>query len=190
MEGVARNIVSSKKKPSKNVKEDASDLLCYTVEHICSRREKYSAMTESQLEGNFVSFMRNQYNWNNCTSNNSFLKQIKMVNEGNPDVNYDCQEFEAFINVEISAEEIPDLVKPYILDLINAGYSNEQINKILSCKDSYRSLNVSEQSLYDLYFLQGCSMRDISSIAKIPLSSIARMLDVVKSKLKENYESR
>src|SRR3972149_9761772 len=107
LEGVAHNIVCSKKKHSSNVKEDSSDLLSYTVEHICSNRDKYSVYSESQLEGTMVSFMRNQWSWSNCTSKKSFLKQQKFLNEGNPEISYDEPETAALNKVEMEAEDIP-----------------------------------------------------------------------------------
>lgn len=188
--GVANNIVSSKKRRSSNIKEDANDLLSYTIEHICSRRDKYEKMPEHQLESNILSFMKNSWNWYNATAKSSFLRQTRMVNSGNGEVyEYDSADESSTVQMEMQAEDVCENVQDYILDLLNAGYSNEQISKILYVKDFYKKLDVYEQSLYDLYFTQGHSMKYISDIAQISHTSIKRMMMVIKIKLKNNYEN-
>lgn len=185
-------LIVSKNNRSKNKNEDASDLLSYCVEYFCSNREKTSNKSDQDIENMMCGFMYNQWQWNNSTSRNSFLNQQKMINRNSEPIEdrfFDCYDKQEVNNIELAAEEVPDNIRNYIQDLINSGYSNDSISKILSTKQCYTKLNITEQSLYDLYFIKDHAMRDIAKIANVPLTYVFKILKDIKEKIKLNYET-
>lgn len=185
----AKNIVSSKRIKSNNIQEEASDLLAYTCEYMCMNRGRYDVCDDSFIESVMVNHMYRQWNWRNATAKKSYLHQTKMINEGPVDISELYIQIPEYDNkVEMEAENIPELAKDYILDLMNLGYSNENISKILFCKEYYKRLNVSEQSLYELYFIKQLSRAKISEMTKVPQIALQRMLTKIKKEIKNNYD--
>jgi RNA polymerase sigma factor (sigma-70 family) len=186
---MSRNIVSRR---SKNPQEDASDLLSYTVENILVNKDKYQNKEVSELDLIFGAFLKNQWNWINSTSKKSFLNINKINNNIDDLEKYEntlvnIEDQDAVLKIEINAEGLSENNIKIILDLLEFNYSNEQMDKILFCKDYYKKLNVSDQSLFELYFIKKLSIREISALTNVPRSSIKRILDTLKNKIKTAY---
>lgn len=100
------------------------------------------------------------------------------------------------IDLHDSAERATDCVETetfYGFELhVEGKLTTEEIQQLESIRSSIQRLPLWCRELYDLYYIQGNSFREISRIKKIPLTSIyfkhKEMLVLLRKKLKEKND--
>jgi DNA-directed RNA polymerase specialized sigma subunit len=112
--------------------------------------------------------------------NSDFNKSIR--------VNNLSEEFDVFEESEDNFIEVmcetdrPD-IRDFMMD-ISRRYSEYDVDKIVLLRAIYIELETYERVLWDLYFNQMLSMRDIGKKLDLPLSSVYNMVKELKIKVK------
>lgn len=117
-------------------------------------------------------WFRNTVSW----SSSDFNKSLTINNLEDewviPDV---CEENYYDIISESEREDI----KEWLLD-INKRFSENSVDKLMLLRKIYLELSTPNKVLWDLYFTQMLSMRDISKKIDLPLSSVYNMITELK----------
>jgi len=66
-------------------------------------------------------------------------------------------------------------------------FSDLQISRLKKIEEIYSTFGPEEQVLFDLYFKNGLSQRDIAKKINIPLSAVYNMLKTLKTKIKNEF---
>ena len=132
---------------------------------------------------------------NNSKWSNSEYNKMKAVNNLNPvtdnddsDVNLEPiqKDYEPGYDdmIELRSETLPEDIKIWLFDL-SQNFSEKDVGRLVKMRAIYLELQTHERVLWDLYFTQMMTMRDISYKLKLPLTSIHLMIAELKTKIKE-----
>lgn len=87
------------------------------------------------------------------------------------------------INIEIGAESTSDSIKEWLID-IELNFTELQASRLITLKTIYiTKLDMKDRVLFDMYFTDMLSMRDISKKINIPLASVHQMIVVLRKKI-------
>ncbi len=95
----------------------------------------------------------------------------------------DDERFEYNDMIELNAEPLPDDIKSWIID-IHSNFSEVESEKIIKIRSIYLQLPTHEKVLYDLYFTNMLTMRQIGHKLDLPLTSVFMMINELKEKIK------
>lgn len=177
LEGIAANIVKKKNRHSINVQDDKHDLFMYMIDGIYSNIDKFIEFDKRRFEGYCIMVMKNQWTW----SKTDYHKLFDIL--PSEDITIEPSEDITVIN-HLLAEDASQRAKDYIQDLLSK-FNEDQISRILKIKIAKSQLSMEHRLAYEYYFEQMLSMRDIAHITNIPLSSVHRMVNSLKKKIKE-----
>jgi len=90
--------------------------------------------------------------------------------------------FEEIYEDEFFCEEVDLDLTP---EEIDSDLSDEQIYKVRRIAKVYKTLSTEEKVLFDLYFTEMLSQRQIANKINIPLSAVYNMLKALKQKIKD-----
>jgi hypothetical protein len=148
--------------------QDWRELLTHMSFYLQKNWIKFAAIPEEDKIKFLQAWMKNQVNWWNSEFNRS-LQVNNLTDEYNlPDV-----EFDDFI--EIRAEVYREDIKEWLIDLHN-NWTDEQIKILVKVRRIYLELPSHQKVLYDLYFTQMMSLRDIGKKLDLPLSAVYNMI--------------
>lgn len=148
-----------------------------------NRWEKMSEMTSVERMKFTNTWLRNNNGW----ENSDYSKDKRVNNFGEIwDDEYTIEvEYENPLSIEIGSENTSDDIKEWLID-IESNFG-ENADKIILLRKIYLSKNfhTTDRVLYDMYFTDMMSYRDISKKLNIPLSSIHLLVNELKNKIKE-----
>lgn len=125
-------------------------------------------------------WMRNNTKW----ENSEFSKEKKINNfEQIWDDDYEGQPSQNTTSMEITAEDISDDIKLWLIDIQEEWGDNA--DKLIRIRKIYLDMNTTDKVLYDLYFTNMMSTRMIAKKLNIPSSSVHIMLTDLKNNLRE-----
>ena len=88
-------------------------------------------------------------------------------------------------NMELEAESCSPTAKDYIKSLLNEGYTEDQLKKLLNIHIvSEFELSIPEKILYNMYFNEDQSTKTIAERLRLPVSSVYTMVKQMKEKIK------
>jgi hypothetical protein len=158
---------------SKYWHEDWSGLLSSYYEWLVKNWDKFDKMDEeSKSKWSMNWFKMNGRVWNNS----DFNRQSKLLAQRE---DFEIQEGEF---LEEHYFEWGDL-SLWIKD-ITENYSEKECRELVRCRQLYLTLPLHKKVLWDLYFNQMLSMRDISSKLNLPLTSVYKMIKDLKEEIK------
>lgn len=120
-------------------------------------------------------WMKNNVRW----KNSDFNKSIGVNNfdeQCEDDDNIYEEEF------DVLAEDLSEDVKDFIIDL-NRRFSEVEAGRIILIRQIYLTLASHERVLYDLYFTQMMSLRQVAAKLQLPLSAVHNMVIDLKKKI-------
>jgi DNA-directed RNA polymerase specialized sigma subunit len=124
-------------------------------------------------------WLKNNSKW----YNSSFNKEIR-INNLNKQFTIQDESEENLINVYCESDRKD--IKDWMVDTYRE-FGEETGDKLMRFRQIYLTLHTHEKVLYDLYFTNMKSMRDIGEILGIPLSAVFSMLTELKQKIRDKY---
>jgi len=138
---------------------------------------KFSQIPDGDEKQKYVNkWFGNQVRWSSSDYNKSLS-----VNNIPEEFNIPDLEDEGIYDVCIDADTSD--VKEWLLD-ISRRFPEQSVDRLILLRKIYLELSTPSKVLYDLYFTQMMSMRDISKKIDLPLSTIYNMIVELKIKIK------
>jgi RNA polymerase sigma factor (sigma-70 family) len=157
-----------------------SDLITQLTLHLQKNWTTFNLIPDDKKIAWCQGWFKNQVRWLNSKHNvDVFGDELggRTFMEFKTEI-FDCEEEEDFDkNCDYTDEE-----RLWIDDL-----SDSQISKIKKIKLIYKGLSNEEQVLFDLYFKEMLSQRQIAEKINIPLSAVYNMLKALKTKIKNEF---
>jgi len=138
---------------------------------------RFNAIPEPDKIKFLQAWMKNQVGWWNSEFNRGL-----QVNNLSDDFTPNESNYDDFI--ELRAEVYREDIKEWLIDLHN-NWSDEQIKLLVKVRQVYLELPSHQKVLYDLYFSQMMSLRDIGKKLDLPLSAVYNMVLELKKNIKE-----
>jgi len=165
-------------------KDNWTDLVSNLTLYLDKNWMKFSLIETNEDRIKWIqSWMRNQTRW----SNTDFNKETRINNGeeewGMPDEVVD------HIDIEIAAECAPQFTKEWLID-ISARMSDRDCTRLIQIKRIYHTMASHEKVLYDLYFTDMKSLREIAKQLNLPLSAVHIMVGDLKNKIKDGMDNR
>ncbi len=127
-----------------------------------------------------IKFARTWFKMNVIWEKSDFNKSIRVNNL--PEKTYIPDEVEEQY-LDILAENVDESVVNWMID-VKKNFSEESSQKLFKVRKIYLGLQLHEKVLYDLYFTQMMSIRQIGIKIDLPPSAIHTMLIELKNKIK------
>lgn len=125
-----------------------------------------------------IKFSRTWFKNNATWSKSDFRKSINVNNLPDDFQSlFADEEYDAYI--EINAEEVGDDVKEWMID-IHRNWSDRDAKRIIKIREIYLGLPLHQKVLYDMYFTNMMSMRDIGKKLNLPHMAIYTMINDLK----------
>lgn len=149
---------------------------------------KLQPMNENDRMRFTQTWLKNNSGW----SNSGFNKSIRVNNLGDKpsdcDDDLDSQiadEVEEWTDdlIELNSEPIREDIKEWLIDLYR-NFSEKEVNRLIKLRSIYLTLDTPNRVLWDLYFTQMLTMRQISSKLDLPLASIHNMITDLKKQIR------
>lgn len=138
---------------------------------------KFSQIPDNEERIKFIqTWYKNSVNWESSDYN-------KTLKVNNLDETWTIPDEPEDYYIEIIAETSREDLQEWLVD-INRRFSDYDVDRLIKFRQIYLTLPTTEKVLYDLYFSQMMSMRDIAKKIDLPLSTIYNMLKDLKNKLK------
>ena len=87
--------------------------------------------------------------------------------------------------IELRSEALPEDIKVWLFDL-SQNFPERDVERLVKMRTIYLQLQTHERVLWDLYFTQMLTMRDISDKLNLPLTSVHIMISDLKIKIKKD----
>jgi hypothetical protein len=135
-------------------------------------------------------WLKNNSKWSNSEYNKmrAVNNLSSMTDNDNSDINLEPLQvdYEPGYDdmIELRSETLPEDIKIWLFDL-SQNFGEKDVERLVKMRAIYLELQTHERVLWDLYFTQMMTMRDISSKLKLPLTSIHLMIGELKTKFKE-----
>lgn len=156
--------------------EDWPELLSQMSLYLNKNWIRFSQIPDGEERIKFLqTWMKNQVNW----YNSDFNKSLRV---NNLDEQLDISDVEYDDHLELKSEYIREDIKEWLVDL-NQNWSDLEIDRLVKIRQIYLTLPGHEKVLYDLYFTQMMSMRDIGKKIDLPLSAVYNMIKELKQKI-------
>jgi hypothetical protein len=157
--------------------DDADELLTLFTIYLSSNWQKYLDMPNNNERIKFTqTWLKNNVKWSNSEFN-----RLKRVNSHEEEWEQkDDKTIDDLIEVrcENSREDIID----WLIDL-NRNYTEHQVDKLVKLREIYLQLNIPDKVLWDMYWTNGLSLRDIGKKLDIPHLSVWTMIKELKEKI-------
>lgn len=138
----------------------------------------------------FTRIMSNQWRWYNSTFRKESCKET-LLTEYQEELL--CDEGEQEQEILLDSESTNHSTKMYLQDLMSQGLSQSQARKMIVIQNVVSKLPKHERIIYELYFVQGKSGRDISKEfskkIKMPVNSVYAIITSIKNKIKAECRS-
>lgn len=158
--------------------EDADELISLFTIYLNENWTKFSLIDEVGRIKFTQSWLKNNVRWNNSEFN-----KVRRLNSVDDSLVKD-QDYDDLL--EIRCETDREDIKEWLVDL-SQNFSESEVERLVKLREIYLLLQTHEKVIWDLYFTNMMSLRDISKKIKLPLSSVHNMVIELKQKIKENY---
>lgn len=157
-----------------------SELISYYTLYLHKNWEKFDSIPDDDERLKFTqTWFQNNVRWTNSEYN-----KCNKVND--LEESYDIPD-EDYTDIQTQYCEIERIdIRNWFID-IHTEFGEEKANKLIKLRQVYLTLETSDKVLYDLYFTNMKSMRDIGTQLSIPLSAVFNMITELKNKIK-NYD--
>ncbi len=115
--------------------------------------------------------------WSNSEFNRTYLVNNLPENWEIDDVGEDDM-------IEVMCESDREDIRLWMIDL-HRNFSERDSERLMKLRECYLELDTHERVLWDLYFQQMMSLRDIGKKLDLPHMSIYSMINELKKKIKE-----
>lgn len=88
--------------------------------------------------------------------------------------------------LELRCESNREDIREWLVD-VYVQFGDVGTNKLVKLREIYLKLEVHERVLWDLYYTNMNTMRDISKKLDIPLTAVYKMITDLNLKIKEKY---
>ena len=159
---VAENVLGKSSKNDTDANDLISNLVIYLYENKDNILLKY--LNDVMFKKLCVSYIKKQSSWNKTL----FKKQFKFDFAELDELSYEK-------SIDSSAIELvgaPEKASDYIKDLMNLGFNENQIEKVLKFKIIEKDLNIYDSNLIDMYINKNMSYAEISKKCNIPVTSV------------------
>jgi hypothetical protein len=157
---------------------DWADLISHYCEWLNKNWDKFSKIPDGEERLKWTqTWMKNMVKWKNSDFN-KIMRIMASDLEPSEEAYDDLLE----VKSETSREDITE----WLVDL-HETFTEDQIKKIVRLRGVYVMLMTHEKVMWDLYFTNMMSMRQISAKLNIPLSSIHMMILELKEKIIKGY---
>ena len=147
------------------------------VEYLDSHWQKFSKIPDGEQRLKFTNqWLKNMSKWKNSEFN-------KLYSVNNLDENWSIPDVEENHLLDILAEADREDIKMWMKDLYET-FGEEKSYKLMRLRQIYLKLNTHEKVLYDLYFTQMLSLREIGKKIDLPHMSVWIMVNELKNKIK------
>lgn len=158
--------------------EEWRELISHFALYIDGNWIKFSQIPDNEERIKFMqTWMKNNVNWYNSEFN-------KSIRTNNLSEEYEIKEEGEDAHLEIYCESDREDLRDFLLDL-HRKHSEHDVNRILLIRKIYIQLATHDKVLFDLYFTQMLSMRQIGTKLDLPLSAVYNMITELKTKIKE-----
>lgn len=158
-------------------KDEWGELASQFVIYVDKNWIKFSNIPDGVDRIRFMqTWMKNNVSW----YNSDFNKSIRL---SSLDEQYDIKEESEDQHLEVLCESDREDIRDLMLDL-HRNYSEWDVNRILMIRTVYLQMPTHDKVLFDLYFNQMLSMRQIGTKLDIPLSAVYNMITELKNKIK------
>jgi DNA-directed RNA polymerase specialized sigma subunit len=166
--------------------EQWAELLSEMSIYLSKNWIKFSAIPDGEQRIKFLqTWMKNQAKWWNSEFNRNIRVNNLSVDE---DIQSDFGRREEQISyddlIELKSEVVRDDIKDWLIDL-NQNWNDLEIDRLVKIRQIYLALPSHQKVLYDLYFSQMMSLRDIGKKLDLPLSAVYNMVLELKKNIKE-----
>ena len=157
--------------------DEWAELLSQYVIYLNTKWDKFDSIPDGNERLKWSQkWLRDNSKW----TNSEFNKEVRINNLPEEWVIEDCGE-DSLIEHIIESDR-PD-IRLWIRDL-NLNFSELEVERLMRIRGIYLRLDTHEKVLYNLYFDNMLSMRDIASKIGLPLSAIHIMIGDLKKKIK------
>lgn len=142
--------------------------------------EKFDTIPNNEERIKWVqAWLRNQSRWSNSDFNRTH-KVNDLADEWTiPDIEEDHL-------LELRCESNREDIREWLVD-VYVQFGDVGTNKLVKLREIYLKLEVHERVLWDLYYTNMNTMRDISKKLDIPLTAVYKMITDLNLKIKERY---
>lgn len=159
-------------------KEGWSDLLSMYIEYIDKNWQKFAFIPDGDDRLRFTqTWLKNMTKWSNSEYNRLHSVNNLAENWHIPD---ECEDS----YLEVLAESHRDDIKLWLKDLF-ASYSEKDATRLVKLREIYLKLELHERVLWDLYFTQMLSLRDIGKKIDLPHMAVYVMIKDLKIKIRK-----
>ena len=88
------------------------------------------------------------------------------------------------VEYDVLAEDLSQDIKDFVIDL-KRRFSEQEVIKIITIRKIYLTLTTPEKVLYDLYFTQELSIRQVAKKLQLPTSSVHVLIVALRKKIKD-----
>lgn len=153
-----------------------SDLLSHYVEYLDTNWRKFEDIPNDDERIKFTqTWMKNQTRWTNSDFN-----RLHRINNLGEEWTIPDESEDQFL--ELRCESDREDINLWLID-IHSHFGDEGANKLIRIREAYLRLETPEKVLYDLYFSNMNTMREISDKLDIPLTAVFKMIAELKNKL-------
>lgn len=158
--------------------DDADELLTLFTIYLSTNWFKYESMSDNDRLRFTQTWMKNNVNWSNSDFNK--LKKVNSLNE-----EWDIEDTYDDL-IEVRCETDREDIKDWLIDL-NRNYGEHQVEKLVRLREIYLTLATHEKVLYDLYWTNENSLREIGKKLNISHMSVWTMINDLKEKIRLKY---
>lgn len=157
--------------------ENWGDLLTHFTFYLHKNWAKFSLIPDGEQRLKFSqTWFKNNTKWSNSDFNVSIT--VNNLPEGweTPEKEYDDL-------IELKAEMMRGDISDWMYDL-HTNFSQLEVDRLMKLRQIYLSLATHDKVLYDLYFSNMLTMRQIGVKLDLPLSAVFTMVSELKKKIK------
>lgn len=167
---------------------DWVDLLSYYTIWIDKNWYKIVSLPHEDQMKFSQTWLKNNSKWYNSEYNK--MKAVNNLNPPTDDSDMDLEPLQPDYEpgyddmIELRSETLPEDIKVWLFDL-STNFSEKDVERLVKMRSIYLELLTHEKVLWDLYFSQMMTMRNISEKLNLPLTSVHLMINDLKTKIKE-----
>jgi len=158
--------------------ESWGDLLTHFTFYLHKNWTKFSQIPDGEQRLKFSqAWFKNNVRWTNSDFNVSIT--VNNLPEGwePPEEEYDDL-------IELRAEMMRGDISDWMYDL-HTNFGQLEVDRLMKLRQIYLSLATHDKVLYDLYFTNMLTMRQIGDKLDLPLSAVFTMVSELKNKIKQ-----
>lgn len=165
---------------NKDVEEYSVDIISYLWETMTEKTELFNTMPENEMDKwsykfihSTIKYTRSKLNF--VKSEQKLLLYDESLMQNTIDKNnliYHDINIETFSFI---SDDAPKNIKNYIKYCISSKLNDEQIIKLIIINFAKQEMHISEQAIFEMYYEQGMSIRDINKHTKVGMQFICNV---------------